>query len=176
MKDLSSLSRRYRRKTRIVSLFLLFLLFFSSSGEGWLGWFEDEQVCGHIKDIKLENLTGQEVFLRSYIGNSPLLLVFWDTFCPYCLEAIRRLAYLSSSKEITTKIVLINISGRKERARRFLKHFKNAPFIILFDKQGRLTMDCKVIGIPTFVFLNKEGEIKFIGNFLPQEYLYQDQG
>ena len=61
-------------------------------------------------DFTLKSLEGEEFKLSSFRGKNPVYLVFWATWCPYCVKEIPRLKELYAKLAPKgLKILAINI-------------------------------------------------------------------
>ena len=77
-----------KQKVRIMKqIFLLFL--FSSS---LLTAKDKEDLNTLVPDEKIRMINGEFSELKDYVGNGPLLLEFWTTWCPNCPK---QMGYLS---------------------------------------------------------------------------------
>ncbi|MBL7131643.1 MAG: TlpA family protein disulfide reductase [Candidatus Omnitrophica bacterium] len=160
------------KKTSILLIVLFLFLFSANLARAEFFWSTNKKACENIGSFSLKDIFGRELSLDEHIGTAPLLLVFWTTWCPYCRQTIKELAEIASDSEnLQIKLILINVGEKESPVRRFLAQFKDNPFIILFDSQGKLSRDCRVKGIPTFVVIDKSGEVEFAGNYLPENYL-----
>ena len=101
-------------------------------------------------DFTLKSLEGEEFKLSSFRGKNPVYLVFWATWCPYCVKEIPRL------KELYTKlapkglkILAINISYNDPllRVQSFQKKYE-LPYPILYDNNATVSRQYGVIGVP----------------------------
>jgi len=119
-------------------------------------------------DFKLYNLNNELVSLDDFKGKS-LILLFWTSWCPYCRREIVELNKLYPEiKKDDIEIVAINIKESKEKIERFLKDYP-LVFEVLLDKDGYVAFNYKVLGIPHYVFIDKEGKIKFKTYYFPVE-------
>ena len=121
------------------------------------------------KDIVLNDLQGVSVSLSSF-KNSPTILFFWTTWCPYCRAELRTLnqQYPVMAKE---GIVVLGVDfGEPDyKVQRFFKD-DSPNFKILLDKDGLLADKYGLLGVPTYVFLDKTAEVISQTNSLPDNY------
>ncbi len=109
------------------------------------------------KGIILIDLEGAPVNLSRYIGK-PVILFFWTTWCPYCrdeLKILNRQAALMAKEGIV--VIGVNLSESQSKVQRFFKGYW-LNFKMLLDKNGLLADKYDLMGVPTYVFLNKEGK------------------
>ena len=120
-------------------------------------------------EIILKDLGGQAVQLSSYKGK-PVILFFWTTWCPYCRVELRILnqKYSVMAKEGIT-ILGVNVSESQDKVQRFFKGYP-LNFKMLLDKAGLLADKYDLMGVPTYVFLDKTGEVISQVHSLPANY------
>ncbi len=132
-----------------------------------LGLFRE----GRAAEIILNNLDGQPVSVSSYQGK-PVILFFWTTWCPYCRQEIKILNQ-HYSKIVKADIVLmgVNVSESDYKVQRFFKGY-SLNFPMLLDKAGKLADQYDLIGVPTYVCLDKTGKLISRSNNFPERYKY----
>jgi len=116
-------------------------------------------------DFTLESPDGASVTLSSYTGKTPVLLVFWATWCPYCVEEIPALIDLHSKKQGQLEIIAIDIQEDAAKIKSFAQK-KNIPYMMLIDKTGKTASAYGVRGIPANILVGKDGKILYNGNSL----------
>ena len=121
-------------------------------------------------DFSLKVLSSTEICkLSNYYGKNPVLVNFFATWCPYCVEEIPELNELQ--KKYAPKgliIVSVNVQEKEEKILRFVKK-KRARYNILLDTTAEAAEKFKVYGIPTNILIDSKGVIVFRGNNLPDE-------
>ncbi|MFA5779786.1 MAG: TlpA disulfide reductase family protein [Elusimicrobiota bacterium] len=121
-------------------------------------------------DFSLKVLSSAETFkLSNYDGKNPVLVNFFATWCPYCVEEIPVLNKIHN--EYGKKgllIASINIQERESKVADFVKR-KKILYKILLDTDSEVSKKFKVYGIPTNILIDSKGVIVFRGNNLPDE-------
>jgi len=130
-----------------------------------------------IPDLQLPDMSGNFVSLRSYKGK-PLILFFWTTWCPSCRRAMSDLNNLYRQLDEQGIVLLsINLQESGQRIRRFLKYY-SVEFKILLDANAKLAYYYNLIGVPTYVLIDKKGKVRFNNHYFPfnnyQELLLKD--
>ncbi len=156
-----------KRKHRIIMLFLssfLILSHFLFAVEP-LAIREGESAPG----FSLLSVAGKEVSFSDY-QNKPVVLFFWATWCPYCTAELPDLQkrykdFMSSGIEV----LAIDIGESQERVEKFLNK-KNIELSVLLDRKNEVAHKYNVVGIPTYVLIDRQGKIRFHGNTLPHNY------
>ncbi|HAX62386.1 MAG TPA: hypothetical protein DCX95_07545 [Elusimicrobia bacterium] len=121
-------------------------------------------------DFSLQVLSSTETFkLSNYDGKNPVLVNFFATWCPYCVQEIPELNKIHN--EYGRKglfIVSINVQERESKIADFAKR-KKILYKILLDANAEVAKKFKVYGIPTNILIDSKGVIVFRGNNLPDE-------
>lgn len=119
-------------------------------------------------DFTLYDIEGNAVTLSEFRGEKSIVLFFWTTWCPHCPPEFRYLkeAYpLLSENKI--EVLAVNIQESAVRINRFIEQLA-LPFKVLLDSQARVSSDYRIIGVPTYLLINKEGKIVFRGHSFPR--------
>jgi thiol-disulfide isomerase/thioredoxin len=118
-------------------------------------------------EFTLEDMQGKQISLKDFHGKS-LVIDFWATWCPPCRASFPFLKKLVESRKDDGNVSFIFINTRdherqrKERIAKFLKD-NQYPFHVLLDNDIDKTNDEFVIpGLPTKVFIDKNGVIRFL--------------
>ena len=120
-------------------------------------------------EITLKDLDGQTVSLSSYNGK-PVILFFWTTWCPYCRQELKKLNQQYSQIAKEGIIVLgVNVNEPDYKVQKFFKDYQ-LNFKILLDKGGLLADKYNLIGVPTYIFLDKTGKVISQAHNLPANY------
>lgn len=152
---------------RKVILFLSLFLFISANPV----FCQDDKA----PDFTLNDLEGKAFEFSKFSGKQAALLFFWTTWCPHCRSAISR---ISREHEALAKdgvaLLAVNIEEPKERVGKFVDDLKagghKVDFSILMDEQGGVARSYSVIGIPTFILVDKQGNIVFKNHYFPDDY------
>lgn len=119
--------------------------------------------------FKLQDLSGVNVELSSFRDKKTVLIFFWTTWCPYCLKDLKILN--NNSKELQeegVELLAIDVGESAPRVDRVVKKY-NLIFKVLLDKDSSVTDSYQILGVPTFVIVDKKGYIRFLDNYFPQE-------
>ena len=111
----------------------------------------------HDNVIFLDN-KDQKININQYRGNL-LILNFWATWCEPCKEEMPSLDELQVNAELDKlKIFVINIGKENlNKVNKFFKDFNIKNFEPYFDPPETLAKKFSLRGIPTTIFINKEG-------------------
>ena len=118
-------------------------------------------------DFTLPDLDGQPVTLSRFLGKTPVLLVFWATWCPECKAAIPEINALTTGP-LAGKLQILGIDFRESRekvARAVTSRGIRYP--VLLDKQGQAARAYGVVGVPTYILIGREGKVLYREHVLP---------
>ncbi len=119
-------------------------------------------------DFSLRDLQGNKITLSDFRHRKSVILFFWTTWCPFCRRELDKLnqiypALISDNIEL----LAINVEEAEYRVKRFLKT-NLAVFPILLDLDAAVAEAYGLVGVPTFVFINKIGKVVFQDHYFPQ--------
>ena len=123
------------------------------------------------QEFTLQSMNNVNFDLGSFKNSKPVLLMFWTTWCPYCRQGLKEInkVYSQLSGE-GLKVVLINIGEQQAKVSNFLKA-NGYSFDVYLDKDSRVAKMYGLVGIPTYILVDKKGEIRFSDNYFPgKEY------
>jgi thiol-disulfide isomerase/thioredoxin len=127
--------------------------------------------------VQLEDLNGNEVSLEDYIGDKPVVIEFWATWCPVCerlkpqFEAVR--AQYQGAVEIVFVAVAVNQSQR--RVRRFIEDDPH-PGQVLWDGDGNAVRAFMAPSTSYVVVLDSDGKVTYTGVGEGQDIMAAVQG
>ena len=100
-----------------------------------------------------------QINLSDYKGNI-LLLNFWATWCAPCKEEMPSLDLLKSNKGLNhLKIFPVNVGQENvKKAKEFFDDLNIKNLNLYFDENINLTKKFALRGIPTSIFINKNGK------------------
>ena len=112
-----------------------------------------------LEKINFKNINNETINLNSF-GKSLIIINFWATWCAPCIEEMPSLNRLKTNPIFNNlEIIPINV-GRDniEKTKDFYKKLKIEDLKIYFDKDVELAKKFLLRGLPTTVFVNKQGE------------------
>ncbi len=122
-------------------------------------------------DFSLTATSGRTVSMSSFRGVKPVLLFFWTTWCPYCARQMKMLndKYEKMSAE-GIEVIPINVGESEDKILRFLSRNRiSIPSFI--DGYGTVADTYRLIGVPTYTLVDREGRILLQTNEFPyKEY------
>jgi thiol-disulfide isomerase/thioredoxin len=114
--------------------------------------------------VKVNDLDGKPVDLGRYIGNQPVLLEFWATWCELCEELLPqvRAAQAAYGKKVEFIGVNVTVNQSPERVRKYIE--KHQPgFRALYDDQGTSIRAYQVPTTSYVVIVDRAGKVVYTG-------------
>ncbi len=117
-------------------------------------------------DFTLESVGGERVSLRDAAGGKPVLLVFWATWCPHCNGAVPEINRIQARLSNRLRILAIDYMEPRRKVKAFVES-KNVTYPVLLDSDGRVARKYRVLGIPTYILIDRNGRVAYSDNALP---------
>ncbi len=109
----------------------------------------------------------EPVTLSEFVQSSPVLLVFWATWCPACVEEIEQLnEWESAYPDTELRILSVNVGEDAATIEVFLKDYP-IHYPVLLDRNSEVTESYDLMGLPVSLFLANNREILYYGFGLP---------
>lgn len=114
-----------------------------------------------LQDIRLTTIDGQDVDLKRDHAGKALLLTFWATWCPHCVEEIpsmnRALAQMDKAR-----FAIVSVSYKDTDA--IMKAFRQKvpmDFPVLMDRDGQVSKAWKVYAFPSSFLIDRSGRVRY---------------
>ena len=125
---------------------------------------ESEELAGRrAPNFVLENLDGDYVELNQEIGEGPVLLSFWATWCKPCIEELTEFKKLYNEyKDKGFKLLAISTDSERTvaKVKPYVKS-KNYDFPVLYDTSGDVARIYYARAVPFTVLIDKQGAIVY---------------
>ncbi len=125
---------------------------------------ESEELAGRrAPNFVLENLDGDYVELNQEIGEGPVLLSFWATWCKPCIEELTEFKKLYRDyKDKGFKLLAISTDDERTvaKVKPYVKS-KNYDFPVLYDTSGDVARIYYARAVPFTVLIDKQGAIVY---------------
>lgn len=123
-------------------------------------------------DFKLVNLKKDTVVLSTYRKlQQPVLLIFWTTWCPYCRDQLMEIndKYAQLTKN-NLGLLAINVGESVGKVEKFVS-LRNFSYEFLLDQDTNVARSFDIMGVPTYVLIDKDGYILTINNSFSEKEL-----
>jgi thiol-disulfide isomerase/thioredoxin len=132
------------------------------------GW--SVEVGQPLPEFTIRTLDGRNIAAESLKGR-PLLLVFWNTWCPNCmreLPVINRLAVKYSPRRLTVLAVNTAINDSESKAR---VYWKKSGFLFStgYDHYFEIGSSFKILGVPTIILVDSKGIVRYKHARVPED-------
>ncbi len=125
--------------------------------------------AGEMIDFTLRDASGHPVTLSRVARGAPVLLVFWATWCPYCNAAVPEInALRSAAAGGDLRILALDYKESPKEVNAFIRA-KGVTYRVLLDADGAVARTYGVVGIPTYILIDRGGAIAYRGNVLPSD-------
>lgn len=127
-------------------------------------------------DFTLKDLSGMSVSLADFSGKKAVFIIFTTTWCPSCKTIIPDLKSLyNSTKDKGLQMLAVYIKETNSRVSE-LKAERGITYKILLDPDAAVASIYDVKGVPTFVLVDKNGNIRYKGHAIPKDTIEQIAG
>lgn len=132
--------------------------------------FDLESESQSAPNFTLSGLDSQSVSLSDYKDKNEVILFFWTTWCRFCREELIELNRMHETIEAEgIRLVSINTGERKSRVERYLTKL-GIGLPVYMDSDNYVASLYSILGVPTFVFVNKQGDLISRSHSFPRDY------
>jgi cytochrome c biogenesis protein CcmG, thiol:disulfide interchange protein DsbE len=117
-----------------------------------------ETLRGLAPDFELPDLFGQKVSLRNQRGR-PLLISFFATWCPPCVEEMPSLELLARRLGDKAKVIVVSVDEDMEALKKFFQ--KGTATLLLHDKSQKVPKSFGTLKYPESFLLDPSGTIRY---------------
>jgi thiol:disulfide interchange protein DsbD len=117
----------------------------------------------------LNDLEDKSVSLADYRGRKGVLMVFFATWCPSCMEEVPHLiAFREKYKARNVELIAVGVDQPAHTFRRFAAEAK-VNYRVVVDGGSVVTQRYGVTGIPHIVGIDAGGTIRYVDHVLPKD-------
>ncbi|MCP4404336.1 MAG: TlpA family protein disulfide reductase [bacterium] len=151
---------------KIVTILTIFcvLMLFANTGMA-------VQVGDNAPQFEALTLTETTFDSAAMIGEKPLLLVFWATWCPVCKEEIPKLKEMYSTfapQGLEVLAVNVGINDSAAKATRYVEKY-DISYPVFFDEGSQITKQFEVQGTPTIIIVDVHGVVRYRSSEVPED-------
>lgn len=120
-------------------------------------------------EFQLARLDGSTLSLGDLRGQ-PAVLVFWAAWCPFCKEEAPHVNKLSAEYEARgVQVFGVDVQDSQVRTAWGIKDF-GIRYSVVRDADGETARNYHVDGIPTVIFIDRKGAVRYVGNRVANDY------
>ncbi len=122
-------------------------------------------------DFTLYDLDGNAVQLKSYRGNKPVWINFWQSTCHFCVRDLPNIAQMTRQYAAQDVAILsVNVAQAPDAVQSFVRQ-NHYGWTFLLDDDHAVTDQYCVQSVPTHVFVDRSGAIDkiWIGGAAPAQ-------
>lgn len=124
-----------------------------------VGWWLSTQQNNQLPAITFTDIDGESHKLSNYQGK-PVLMIFWATDCPGCIQEIPDLIALNEQYGDQLAMVGVAMSYDNPQHIRRMREEKGLPYLITWDGSNAISQAFGQVRVtPTHFLANPEGEI-----------------
>jgi len=121
-------------------------------------------------DFHLSDLEGQRMDMQPLRAGQPAILFFWATWCPHCRTQLRELSMQAENIESKgIRIILVNVGEGPTEVTAYLQN-NDIDLPVLLDTDDEVSKRYKIVGLPTFFLIGRDGLIISVVHGLPGNY------
>ncbi len=112
--------------------------------------------------FELRTIDGKPLNLSDYHGNKAVYLVFWNTWCSYCIEKTPR--YKKLEEEFGDRIEIIAINTGWSDSQVQIEQYRNqheTNYLLVFDDEAVVTKRYEVHAVPTEFIIDVDGIVRY---------------
>jgi peroxiredoxin len=121
-------------------------------------------------DFTLQDTRQDTITLSDYRGKKAVLLFFWTTWCPFCQKELGMLKtqYASLAKD-GVELLAVDVGEEPDKVIAYVSS-SFLPYRVLMDKDTAVAYAYELVGVPSYVLVDKDGKVVFKENFFPHSY------
>ena len=127
----------------------------------------DDKLEGPAPDFTLKSNNGKNMKLSELRGDV-VMINFWASWCGPCRQEMPLLDKMHDRyKDLGFTLLGVNVEEEPDRAKAMLNDIP-VKFPILFDTQNKVSQQYNLIAMPSTVFVDRDGNIRYFhAGYLP---------
>ncbi len=115
-------------------------------------------------DFTLETVGGEKVVFSELLDTGKkAVLVFWTTWCGYCVQAVPAINEFYALHGGDVELLGINIRESREHVAGFVSA-RDVQYPVALDSDGAVSRMFAVAGVPAYYLFSAEGELIYSGH------------
>lgn len=121
-------------------------------------------------ELTLPRVVGEAINFTQAREGKKAILVFWATWCPHCREEIEHLNQLKL--DLMAKNIQVLFVNEGETLEEVAAYFKSNNYQMnsFLDEENALQDMYHLVGLPTVVFIDESGIVKYVANQFPRDF------
>jgi len=120
---------------------------------------EEEEEPVNAPNFELEGIDGETYELNAFQGKK-VIVNFWATWCPYCVEEMPDLTKLADTYSDDLVVLAVNVDESESKINSFLENNTDVDLNILLDPKGRTASAYGANGLPLSIGINSDGTVE----------------
>ncbi len=152
--------------TKVVRILLVVLsVLMATVSSGW-----SVEIGDPLPDFSIQTFEGSRSS-RVTLEGKPLLLIFWNTWCPYCMEELPKINRVSEKLGPTGLAVLAINTGINDSENKARAYWKKQEYVFPsgFDHDFEITTAFRVRGVPTIFLVDSKGIVRYKDAVVPKD-------
>ncbi len=116
-------------------------------------------------DFTLPGLFDRHLYTLSQWRGTPVVVNFWATWCPPCIEELPMLADYADRYQGQVQFLAVNVDESPVKIQRFVREelgLADTALLFLLDPTSAVSLEYRVSGFPTTFFVDAQGVIRYI--------------
>ena len=113
----------------------------------------------YAPNFQLEGIDGKNYELSEFEGKK-VILNFWATWCPYCVDEMPALSKLSNTYKDDLVVLAVNVDESESKIKNFLEDNPDINLNILLDPKGKIASTYGANALPLSIGINSDGTIE----------------
>jgi thiol-disulfide isomerase/thioredoxin len=115
-------------------------------------------------EFNIQDIEGGDIIFSELLeDNERILLVFWTTQCPACVNSVPSIKEFYSEHKEQVEIVSVNLGERRSDVEDFVNLHK-INYRVGLDLKGETIRKFNLVGVPTYILIDSGGNIEYYGH------------
>jgi thiol-disulfide isomerase/thioredoxin len=120
---------------------------------------EPEEEPVYAPNFQLEGIDGKSYELSEFEGKK-VILNFWATWCPYCVDEMPDLSKLADTYNDDLVVLAVNVDESESKIKSFLEDNPDISLNILLDPKGKTASTYGANALPLSIGINSDGTVE----------------